>query len=428
MSSLFAPLAPSTAPLAERLRPKRIADIIGQSQALGDGSLIAQMVAAKKPTSMILWGPTGCGKTTIARLIAADMGLEMAQASAVASGVAELKTMIEHARRQLEQGKRTLLFVDEIHRFNRAQQDVLLPVVEDGTITLIGATTENPSFEVNSALLSRCHVVVLNRLEDAALGELLTRAETAENKPLPLTEDARAALIHMSDGDGRTLLNFADALFALKGKPLDAAGLTRFLQRRAPVYDKSQESHYNLISALHKSLRGSDVDAALYWFSRMLDGGEDPLYIARRLVRFAVEDIGMADPQAVLQANAAKDAYHFLGTPEGELALAQCVIYLATAPKSNAAYTAYKAARKSAQAHGSLMPPKHILNAPTKLMKNLGYGKDYAYDHNEKDAFSGQNYFPETMPREQYYQPAERGFEREILKRLDYWAKLREQR
>ncbi len=423
--SLFSLLATAPAPLAERLRPATLGDIVGQNAALGEGSLIARMVATRHPVSLLLWGPPGCGKTTIARLIAGAMDMEMEKASAVAAGVAELKAVIARAQMHHEQGRRTLLFVDEIHRFNRAQQDVLLPVVEDGTLTLIGATTENPSFEVNAALLSRCHVVVLERLDAPALDHLLTRAESAEGKSLPLDAAARASLLHMADGDGRALLNFAEALFAAQTAPLDCAGLTRFLQRRAPVYDKSQDSHYNFISALHKSLRGSDVDAALYWFSRMLEGGEDPLYIARRLVRFAVEDIGLADPHALIQANAAKDAYHFLGTPEGELALAQCVIYLATAPKSNAAYTAYKAARACAAQHGSLMPPAHSLNAPTALMKSLGYAKGYTYDHATPEGCAGQNYFPDALPREQFYHPFERGFEREILKRLQYWAKQR---
>lgn len=419
-------VAKGQVPLAERLRPQTLGDVAGQGAALSPDGLIGQMVQTGQFASLLLWGPPGCGKTTLARLIAEASGAAMETVSAVTSGVAELKAIFERARHRAKQGQRSLLFVDEIHRFNRAQQDVLLPHVEDGTVLLIGATTENPSFEVNAALLSRLHVVVLKRLDEAALAAMLTRAEAEEGKALPVTADSRERLIAMADGDGRALLNAAERLFARKDtKPLDAAGLSTFLAKRAPLYDKRQEAHYNLISALHKSLRGSDVDAALYWFSRMLEGGEDRRYIARRLVRFAVEDVGLADPQALNQAMAAQQAYDFLGTPEGELALAQLVIYLATAPKSNAGYTAYKASVKAAKAHGSLTPPMHILNAPTKLMKQLGYSEGYAYDHAQEDGFSGQNYFPDAMQRERYYQPAERGFERELTKRLAYFQQLR---
>ena len=424
--SLFDQVADTSAPLAEQLRPNSLEQVIGQSHVLTESHMLRSMLEGGAPISLILWGPPGCGKTTLARIIAEKSGYEFEQVSAVASGVAELKAIFERARARRQDGIKTLVFVDEIHRFNRSQQDAFLPVVEDGTIVLIGATTENPSFEMNSALLSRMQVVVLNRLDVQAMGHLLSRAEQHMNKALPLTDDARETLMGMADGDGRALLNFCEILFAYKGKDkLDTKSLTRYIQKRAPLYDKRQEAHYNLISALHKSLRGSDVQAALYWFCRMLDGGENPLYIARRLVRFAVEDIGLADPNALVQANAAKEAYDFLGSPEGELAIAQCVIYLATAPKSNAAYVAYNQAKSSAQEHGSLMPPKHILNAPTKLMKELGYGKDYDYDHNTENAFSGQNYFPDDMKRENYYQPVERGFERDIIKRLEYWEKLR---
>jgi putative ATPase len=384
------------------------------------------MVAAKRAHSIILWGPPGTGKTTIARLLSHAFNLHYVQLSAVFSGVADLKKTFDAARARRKTGQGTLLFVDEIHRFNRSQQDSFLPVVEDGTVVLVGATTENPSFELNGALLSRMQVLVLRRLDDAALGTLLERAEKHYGEKLPLTDDARASLRAMADGDGRYLLNLAEEVAALKTvKPLDSSALVTAVQRRAPLYDKSREEHYNLISALHKSIRGSDPNAALYWLARMLAGGEQPLYIARRLVRASVEDIGLADPQAVVQAIAAKDVYDFLGSPEGELALVQCVLYLASAPKSNAVYVAYGAAKRAASEHGSLMPPAHILNAPTKLMKNLGYGKGYEYDHEAEDAFSGQNYFPETMPREEFYQPKETGFEREIAKRLEYWAKLR---
>lgn len=420
---------PEAAPLADRLRPAALEEVVGQSHVLGEDGVLSRMIASGHYLSLIFWGPPGCGKTTLARLIAKESGYHMETVSAVSSGVADLKKVFEKATALKQTGTRTLLFVDEIHRFNRAQQDAFLPYVENGTIILVGATTENPSFELNSALMSRCRLVVLRRLEDAALEQLLQRAEAKIDRPLPLDKEARASLLAMADGDGRYLLNMAEELFTLRPKqPLDTAKLVETIHRRAPIYDKAQESHYNLISALHKSLRGSDTDAALYWFSRMLDGGEDPLYIARRLVRFAVEDIGLADPEAVHQALAAKETYDFLGSPEGELALAQAVVYLGTAPKSNAVYKAYNTARADAKANGSLMPPKHILNAPTKLMKNEGYGAGYQYDHDAKDGFSGQDYFPEQMDRREYYKPKERGFERDIKKRQEYWAKLRAER
>ena len=416
-------------PLADRLRPKELREIVGQDHLLGAGGPLARMVEGDRLASVVLWGPPGSGKTTIAFLLARDAGHHFEPLSAVFSGVADLRKVFERARARRADGQGTVLFVDEIHRFNRAQQDAFMPVVEDGTITLIGATTENPSFELNAALLSRCQVLVLHRLDDGALEQLVARAERAEGRPLPLDADARLALLGMADGDGRAVLNLAEAVFALPpDRPLDRAALTKTVQRRAPVYDKAQEGHYNLISALHKSLRGSDTDAALYWLARMLAGGEDPLYIVRRLVRFASEDVGLADPEALVQALAAKDAYGFLGTPEGELAVAQAVIYLASAPKSNAAYRAFGAATRAAREHGSLMPPKHILNAPTRLMKDLGYGSGYQYDHDCDEGFSGQDYFPDEMARETYYRPTDRNFEREVAKRLAYWQKLREQR
>ena len=416
-------------PLADRLRPQVLSDVIGQDHLLTGEGPIARMLASGRLASLVLWGPPGSGKTTIARLLAQQVGLHFEQLSAVFSGVADLRKAFEVAAARRLDGLGTLLFVDEIHRFNRAQQDGFLPYVEDGTIVLVGATTENPSFELNAALLSRAQVLVLNRLDDEALEQLLRRAEAAEERTLPLDADARAALRAMADGDGRFLLNLAEELLALPADEiLDTAALTRTVQRRAPVYDKAQDGHYNLISALHKSLRGSDADAGLYWLARMLAAGEDPLYIVRRLVRFAVEDIGLADPDAVQQALAAKQAYDFLGSPEGELAIAQAVLYLATAPKSNAAYRALSAATRAAKETGSLMPPKHILNAPTRMMKDLGYAKGYEYDHDADDAFSGQDYFPEAMARQRFYSPTERGFEREIAKRLAYWRKLRERR
>ena len=432
MSSLFEAAGLSDGaprPLADRLRPAKLDEVVGQDHLLMPDGPIGRMTAGGRIISLVLWGPPGTGKTTIARLLAEHTGLDFVQLSAVFSGVADLRKVFETAKSRRAEGRGTLLFVDEIHRFNRSQQDAFLPVVEDGTVVLIGATTENPSFELNGALLSRCQVLVLNRLDDAALETLLVRAEEAGDKHLPLDEDARRSLRAMADGDGRYMLNLAEELFTLSsGEMLDTKALVSTIQKRAPLYDKSQEGHYNLISALHKSLRGSDTDAALYWLARMLVGGEEPLYIARRLVRFAVEDIGLADPNALLQSVAAKDAYEFIGSPEGELALAQSVIYLATAPKSNAAYRALSAATREARETGSLMPPKHILNAPTGLMKDLGYGDGYQYDHDAEDGFSGQNYFPENMPRQAFYQPAERGFERDIRKRLEYWQKLREQR
>ncbi|HUW72499.1 MAG TPA: replication-associated recombination protein A [Methyloceanibacter sp.] len=418
-------------PLADRLRPAALEEVIGQDHLLGEG-MLGRMVRAGRLGSVIFWGPPGTGKTTVARLLAEVTDLHFEQLSAIQSGVSDLRKVFDAARARREEGRGTLLFIDEIHRFNRSQQDAFLPHVEDGTIVLVGATTENPSFELNSALLSRASVLTFKRLDDDALEALLERAEAHEGRKLPLTEDARTALIGMADGDGRGLINLAEDVFLSTGKntaaPIDRETLTQLVQRRAPLYDKSQDGHYNLISALHKSVRGSDPDAALYWLARMLAGGEDPLYIARRLVRMAVEDIGLADPAALLQANAAKDTYDFLGSPEGELALAQATVYLASAPKSNAAYMAYNAAMRVAKESGSLLPPKHILNAPTTLMKQEGYGHDYAYDHNEKEAFSGQNYFPDGVERQHFYTPTGRGFEREIKDRLERWAELRAKR
>ena len=433
MSDLFAddlpPPAPDLpgddAPLADRLRPRALGEVIGQEHLTGAEGAIGRMVAAGRLSSMILWGPPGTGKTSIARLLADAVGMRFISVSAVFSGVADLKKAFAEAELAAKAGQRTLLFVDEIHRFNRAQQDGFLPFVEKGTVTLVGATTENPSFALNAALLSRAQVLILHRLDAAALSVLLARAEALAG-PLPLTDDARTAMVASADGDGRFLLNQAETLYnAAIPEPLDPAALGKFLQRRVAVYDKDRDGHYNLISALHKALRGSDPQASLYYMARMLTAGEEPLYVLRRLVRFASEDIGLADPQALVQCLAAKDAYQFLGSPEGELAIVQACLYLAAAPKSNAAYVAQKEAWRSAKETGSLAPPANILNAPTKLMKDIGYGKGYAYDHDAEDGFSGDNYWPEEMAPETYYRPVERGFEREVLKRMEWWDKKR---
>jgi putative ATPase len=427
VTTLFESQAPR--PLADRLRPSSIDEVVGQAHLLGEEAPLGRMIANGRIVSLLLWGPPGTGKTTIARLLAEHTNLHFEPLSAVFSGVADLRKVFEASKNRREAGRGTLLFVDEIHRFNKAQQDGFLPYVEDGTITLVGATTENPSFELNAALLSRCQVFVLNRLDDAALEELLVRSEELDRTPLPLNKDARAALRAMADGDGRYLLNMTEEVLLLPSDPiLDTAALTEIVQKRMPLYDKAQDAHYNLISALHKSLRGSDVDAALYWLARMLAGGEDPRYIARRLVRFASEDIGMADPNALPQSIAAWEAFERIGSPEGDLAIAQCVIYLATAPKSNAAYIAFKTSMRSAKETGSLSPPKHILNALTNLMKDLGYGAGYEYDHDAEDGFSGQDYFPEEMNRVNLYRPEGKGFEKEVVKRLDYWQKLRQEK
>jgi putative ATPase len=416
------------APLADRLRPKSLDEVVGQEHLTGPDGAIGRMVAAGRLASMILWGPPGTGKTSIARLLADAVGMRFVAISAVFSGVADLKKIFAEARQMAKAGKHTLLFVDEVHRFNRSQQDGFLPYVEDGTVTLVGATTENPSFELNAALLSRCQVLILRRLDHQALEELIRRAEAVEARALPVTPEAREALIASADGDGRFLLNQAETLFSVEmGEPLDAAALSELLHRRVAVYDKDREGHYNLISALHKSLRGSDPQAALYYLARMLVAGEEPLYVMRRLVRFASEDIGLADPNALVQCLAAKDAFDFLGSPEGELAIVQACLYLAAAPKSNAAYVAQKKAWRSAVETGSLMPPMHILNAPTKLMKSVGYGKGYAYDHEAEEAFSGQDYWPEEMEAQTFYEPSDRGFEARVKERLDTWDARRKE-
>jgi putative ATPase len=419
---------PANAPLADRLRPRSLNEIVGQEHLTGPDGAIGRMVAAGRLASMILWGPPGTGKTSIARLLADAVGLRFVAISAVFSGVADLKKIFAEARTAARAGQQTLLFVDEVHRFNRSQQDGFLPYVEDGTVTLVGATTENPSFEINAALLSRCQVLILRRLDHDALEELVRRAEALENRPLPVTPDARDALIASADGDGRFLLNQVETLFSIDiADPLGPAELSALLHRRVPVYDKDREGHYNLISALHKAIRGSDPQAALYYLARMLVAGEEPLYVLRRLTRAAVEDIGMADPNALLQCLAAKEMYDFLGSPEGEIGIVQACLYLATAPKSNAAYMAQKKAWTSARDTGSLMPPMHILNAPTKLMKTVGYGKGYAYDHDAGEGFSGQDYWPEEMEPQSFYEPTDRGFEARIKERLDYWQQRRKE-
>ena len=426
--SLFA--ANVSRPLADRMRPHSLDEIVGQDHLLGEGAPLRRMIDSGRLASFILWGPPGCGKTTLARIMATKTQLHFVALSAVFSGIADLRKAFDEAKKRRVYGEGTLLFIDEIHRFNRAQQDGFLPYVENGTVVLVGATTENPSFELNSALLSRCKVFILNALDAEALGRIVTRAETLLGRPLPVTPEARAGLIELADGDGRYLINLLESVYDLTpaGVTLDAVSLLKLVQQRAPVYDKDREGHYNLISAVHKSLRGSDTDAALYWAARMLEGGEDPLYLLRRLTRFAMEDVSLADPQALPMALAAWDAYERLGSPEGDLAIAELVIYLGSAPKSNSAYAAWGKAREAAKAHGSLMPPPHILNAPTKLMEEAGYGKGDVYDHDTADGFSGQNYFPEKMDRRKFYDPPERGFEREIRKRLAYWERLRREK
>ena len=423
------PEAPTAnAPLADRLRPKSLDEVVGQEHLTGPDGAIGRMVAAGKLASMILWGPPGTGKTSIARLLADAVGMRFVNISAVFSGVADLKKVFAEARQMAKAGQQTLLFVDEIHRFNRAQQDGFLPYVEDGTVTLVGATTENPSFELNAALLSRCQVLILRRLDHDALGELIRRAEGLESRGLPVAPEAREALIASADGDGRFVLNQVETLFSIEiDHPLSPGELSDLLHRRVPVYDKDREGHYNLISALHKSLRGSDPQAALYYLARMLGAGEEPLYVLRRLTRAAVEDVGLADPNALLQCLAAKEMYDFLGSPEGEIGIVQACLYLATAPKSNATYMAQKKAWASAKETGSLMPPMHILNAPTKLMKNVGFGKGYAYDHDADEGFSGQDYWPEEMEAQAFYEPTDRGFEARVRERLEYWAERRKE-